>query len=56
MFWVVTKRTLALGGCLILILAICIVEGITGWPLAGPESQAVSSSGVRELPIYSVET
>jgi polysaccharide deacetylase family sporulation protein PdaB len=53
MFWVITKRTLGFMLCGVLLFIACAVAVLDGWRL---QTLEVSSTGVRELPIYSVET
>ena len=50
MFWIVTRTKLELGLCVVLLLAACLSAV---WEGKGEVIQSVST-GVRELPIYSV--
>ena len=52
MFWIVTRTKLELGLCVVLLLAACFSAV---WEGKGEVIQSVST-GVRELPIYSVKT
>lgn len=53
MFWVITKKTLALGSCTVLLLIACLSTAFGG---GVPDTLPAASTGMRELPIYSVET
>lgn len=54
MFWVITRQKLELGLCMVLLLLACLTAVIDG--RRSEASVTAASTGVRELPIYSVET
>lgn len=55
MIWVITRQKLEMSLCIFLLLCACIFAVYDGKGMKS-EISAVSSTGVRELPIYSVET
>ena len=55
MFWVVTRQKLEFGLCIFLLLCACMTAVWDGGSIQ-QEVTAASSTGVREIPIYSVET
>lgn len=53
MVCVITKRGMAMGLCIVLLLVACMTAVLDG---GQAKSMETASTGVRELPIYSVET
>ncbi len=54
MFWIITRQKLELSLCVVLLMIACMTAVIDGRTV---QQEAVSAStGIRELPIYSVET
>lgn len=56
MFWVITKRALAMGLCGCMLLCACVIAVLDGSGEGWNSIQQAASTGVRELPVYSVET
>ena len=54
MFWVITRPKLEVGLCVVLLLIACVAAVVDGGAIR--QEAATASTGVRELPIYSVET
>ncbi len=54
MFWVITRQKLELSLCIVLLMIACITAVIDGSVMQ--QEMAEASTGVREVPIYSVET
>ncbi len=54
MFWVITRQKLEMGLCVFLLLVACITAVIDGGNLH--QGVISASTGVREMPIYCVET
>ena len=55
MFWVITRQKLELSFCIFLLLCACVTAVVDGGNMQQKVS-AASSTGVREIPIYCVET
>ncbi len=54
MFWVITRQKLELCLCVVLLLIACVTAVIDGGTLQ--DVMLSTSTGIREMPIYSVET
>ena len=55
MFWIITRQKLELSLCIFLLLCACVTAVFDGGNMQH-ELMSVHSTGIREIPIYSVET
>ena len=55
MFWIITRQKLELSLCIFLLLCACVTAVFDGGNMQH-ELMPVHSTGIREIPIYSVET